>query len=137
MSKHNSTTREERAQSLIQSGAVTLVPGSRTARVAGSGKNVYTVNRDGCTCPDFQKRGGPCKHQLAAAELCRLYRACRREAKATGRTRLPAALGRALVNGTRAVAPARTTVTYRDDSQDDLFNPVATEIRPAALSCAA
>jgi hypothetical protein len=32
---------------------------------------VYTVNGAHCTCPDFLRRGGPCKHSLSVGLLSR------------------------------------------------------------------
>jgi hypothetical protein len=32
---------------------------------------VYTVNGAQCSCPDFLRRGGPCKHSLAVGLLSR------------------------------------------------------------------
>ncbi len=42
---------------------------------ASDGRGEYFVSQDGrgnyrfdaCTCPDYQQRGGPCKHAIAAA----------------------------------------------------------------------
>jgi hypothetical protein len=35
---------------------------------------IHSLNHVSCTCPDYVKRGGPCKHALAVA----LYRRCER-----------------------------------------------------------
>jgi predicted nucleic acid-binding Zn finger protein len=83
---------------------VSLVPGRKWATVKGSGKASYKVNRDGCTCHDWLKRGdvvGPCKHMQAVRALCTIAKLARAEARETGRCTLPAPLGRALANGTR------------------------------------
>ena len=99
-----STTREQRAQALIDAGAVTLLVGTGTAEVKGSKGAVYTVTRDGCCCPDRTKRGQACKHELSVKALCEMFREHRSEAKASGKTRIPAALARALANATPATA---------------------------------
>ena len=59
MSKRDSTTREARAQALLNTGAVSLFVGQGYALVQGSGSNVYRVTKDGCTCPDAAQRGRP------------------------------------------------------------------------------
>ena len=102
MATRQSTSRETKAQALIESGAVTLHLGRGYAHVAGSGGKVYQVSANGCTCPAFAKRGPGCKHELAVRELCRLFREHRSEARTTGRTRMPAVLARALANATPA-----------------------------------
>ena len=94
------TTREQRAQELLDNGAVSLFVGRGYANVKGSGDNIYRVTKDGCICPDRQKRGPGCKHELAVKALCEMYREHRSEARATGRTRMPAALAKALANAT-------------------------------------
>ncbi len=89
------TSREAKAIALIDAGAVTLnLDGSATVR--GSGTVVYTVRSGVCTCPDFTRRGIDCKHVLACRALCQVYRQCKADALATGRTCLPAHLAKAL-----------------------------------------
>ncbi len=99
----NLSARERKALDLISQGAVALIPGARYAIVKGTGQARYRVNKDGCECADWQKRGeqvGPCKHMLAARTLCAVYRMAEHSARRHGRTRLPAALARALAAGT-------------------------------------
>ena len=98
------TPRQRKAQELLDNGAVSLFVGRGYANVKGSGDNIYRVTKDGCICPDRCKRGLPCKHEIAVRELCRMYREHRSEAQETGRTRMPAALARALANATPAPA---------------------------------
>ncbi len=108
----NSTTREDRAIALIDAGAVTL-NFDGTATVKGSGKAQYLVTKQGCPCPDYTQRGeqvGLCKHLLAVKALCQVYRACREEARTTGRTRLPANLAKALPRGAAAAPAPKLTV---------------------------
>ena len=100
MATQNRSTRETRAQALLDSGAVSLFVGKGFAYVRGSGDALYKVTSDGCTCPDFAKRGPGCKHEIAVRRLCAMYREHRSEARATGRTRMPAALAKALANAT-------------------------------------
>lgn len=40
---------------------------SETASVMGSGGEVYSTCKDGCTCADFKARGLPCKHMYLLA----------------------------------------------------------------------
>ena len=71
----DSTTREARAQALIDSGAVTLFVGEGRAEVRGSEGVVYVVTKTSCGCKDFTQRGVElCKHRLAAKALCAEYR---------------------------------------------------------------
>jgi len=112
-----STTREAKALDLIQSGAVSIFPGREYATVKGSGKATYQVNRDGCTCPDFTRRGGPCKHQLSVKAICTGIRLLREQAAQTGRVTLPANIGRALHNA--AVAQRQQAAAL----DDILFTP--------------
>ncbi len=108
-SRTHSTTRQDKAIELIQSGAVTLNLDG-TATVRGSGKAVYTVTKTGCPCPDFTQRGVDCKHILATRALCKVLRACCEEARQTGRTRLPANLAKALPRGAAAAPAPKLTV---------------------------
>ena len=96
MSKSQSTTRETKAVELIQSGAVTLFVGQGMAEVKGSGSNVYRVTKDGCTCPDRQKRGQPCKHEIACRQLCAEYRELKAKADQGERIRPSSALLQAI-----------------------------------------
>ncbi len=114
--RKQSTTREDRAIALIDAGAVTLNLDG-TATVKGSGQAVYTVSKQGCTYPDYAKRGADlgdadfmCKHRIAAQALCQAYRQCQCEARETGRTRLPANLAKALPRGAAASPAVRLTV---------------------------
>jgi len=111
MVTRNSTTREDRAESLLHDGRVALYPGRAFADVIGSKGECYRVDRRGCTCPDYQRRGQDCKHVLAVRQLCRDYRAAQAEARATGRAHLPAHLARALVNATQRQRCQRCGVT--------------------------
>lgn len=119
-SNKSTTTREDRAMALIESGAVSLVVGRNWSIVRGSGKASYRVSRDGCTCPDFTKRAVECKHIIAVRGLCGAYRVVRAQAKRTGRCRLPSALGRALANGTVELADRKRRLVELDD---ELFGP--------------
>lgn len=129
------TARDRKALDLIERGAVSLLPGRKYAIGNGNGKATYRVNRDGCVCTDWQKRGeqvGPCKHMIAARALCGVYRVMQDRAKRTGRCRMPAALARALANGTAAtVARKRRTAALVDDQSDLIapndLNPVAAD----------
>ena len=38
------------------------IPQTGFARVKGSGGEIYLTSLDFCGCPDFEKRGRPCKH---------------------------------------------------------------------------
>ena len=96
MSKRDSTTREARAQALLNTGAVSLFVGQGYALVQGSGSNVYRVTKDGCTCPDRQKRGLPCKHEIAVKLLCGEYRAWKAKAGQGERIRPSSALLQAI-----------------------------------------
>lgn len=97
-------TREDRAANLLATGAVTLNLDG-TATVKGSGKAIYTVTKESCSCPDFQRRNLDCKHRIATRSLCGLYRACRDQARETGRVRVPYLLSLALPKG-GATTPA-------------------------------
>ena len=81
MARNTNTSREAKAQELLDTGAVSLYVGQGYALVQGSGANVYRVTRDGCTCPDRQKRGQPCKHEIAVRSLCGEYRAWKAKAE--------------------------------------------------------
>ena len=89
----DSTTREARAQALIDSGAVTLFVGEGRAEVRGSEGVVYVVTKTSCGCKDFTQRGVEwCKHRLAAKALCAEYRALKAKAAAGERVRPSSAL---------------------------------------------
>ena len=90
--------RDQKALDLIHAGKVHLIPGQRFGLVDGSKGQCYTVSRDGCSCPDWTNRQvvGGCCHMRALRTVCRLYKAARAEARETGRTRLPWAVGLAL-----------------------------------------
>ena len=91
-----STTREARAQALIDSGAVTLYVGQGYATVKGSGNVSYTVTKDACGCPDFQRRGINCKHRIAARWLCTEFRLLKELAQRGERVRPSTALLQAI-----------------------------------------
>ena len=82
MARNTTTSREAKAQELLESGAVTLYVGQRYAEVRGSKGETYKVTHEACTCPDFQRRGVDCKHRLACRELCRQYRELKAKAAA-------------------------------------------------------
>lgn len=127
------STRQQKALTLIEAGAIALVPGRKWATVKGSGKASYKVSKSGCECPDYKRlgldAGDPgfmCKHRLCLKALCDLARIARREARETGRCRIPAPLARALAAGTRETAErARRLAEIAADDQSDLF-PVQT-----------
>ena len=81
MATKNTSSRETKAQELLHNGAVSLFVGRGYALVQGSGSNVYRVTKDGCTCPDRQKRGLPCKHEIAVRSLCGEYWAWKAKAE--------------------------------------------------------
>ncbi len=78
---NKNTSRETKAQELIESGAVTLLVGTRTAEVRGSRGETYTVTHEACTCKDFERRGVDCKHRIACRLLCEEYRRCKAAAE--------------------------------------------------------
>ncbi len=96
MQRNHNNSREAKAQELLQSGAVSLFVGQGYALVQGSGSNVYRVTKDGCTCPDRQKRGQPCKHEIAVRSLCSEYRAWNAKAEQGERIRPSSALLQAI-----------------------------------------
>ena len=96
MATKSNTSRETKAQELLDTGAVSLYVGQGYALVQGSGANVYRVTRDGCTCPDRQKRGQPCKYEIACRQLCAEYRDLKAKAEQGERVRPSTALLRAI-----------------------------------------
>ena len=92
----NLTTREARAQALIDAGAVTLYVGQGYAEVRGSKGVTYFVTRDQCGCPDFQRRAADCKHRIAAQRLCAEYRRLKAAAQRGERVRPSTALLQAI-----------------------------------------
>ncbi len=76
------TSCETKAQELIQTGAVVLLVGTRTAQVRGSKGETYTVTHTTCTCKDFERRGVDCKHRIACRLLCEEYRELKAKAAA-------------------------------------------------------
>jgi hypothetical protein len=58
--------RMDRAATIVERGGVQVEPyGWSVASECTEGK-AYTVTPDGaCSCPDFARRGGPCKHAVA------------------------------------------------------------------------
>lgn len=124
------TPRQKKAIQIIEAGLVAFVPGESHVIVTGSKGEQYRCNRTECTCPDFKRRGGPCKHQLASDAIVTVYRAARAEAKRTGRCRLPASVAKALTNGTLLKQErSRALAAILDGDQDDLF-PAQTLDRP-------
>ena len=89
---NQSTTREAKAQQLIDASAVTLYVGQGYATVRGSQGVTYTVTKDACGCKDFQRRGGDCKHRLAAKALCAEFRQLKAAAERGERVRPSSAL---------------------------------------------
>ena len=74
MPTKNTTSRETKAQALLESGAVELYIGLGVATVQGSKGTIYHVSRGtGCDCPDRIRRDQPCKHELAVKQLCDEY----------------------------------------------------------------
>ncbi len=64
----SAATREEKAneiplESIERDGDSYLVPSS-------DGKRKYRVTAASCTCPDYERRGVKCKHQLSVERLC-------------------------------------------------------------------
>ena len=96
------TSREQRAQELIDAGAVTLYVGQGYADVKGSRGITYTVTRESCGCPDFTQRGVECKHRLAARRLCAEYRELKAKAERGERIRPSTALLQAIRWPTKA-----------------------------------
>ena len=92
------TSRETKAQELIDAGAVALFVGHGYAEVRGSKGVTYTVTRDACGCMDYLRRGGAtdCKHRIAARRLCQEYRELKAKAAAGERVRPSTALLRAI-----------------------------------------
>lgn len=100
-------TREDRALTLIESGAVQLFPGRGYALVQGKSDR-YTVTRESCVCRDFEL-GNECKHRLATQSVCKLYRDCATEARETGKTKIPADLYLALVDCSQRAGQKRAS----------------------------
>ena len=96
MTPTQSTTREQRAQTLIDSGAVTLLIGTGTAEVRGNRGITYIVTKDGCCCPDRTRRGATCYHEMAVRQLCAEYRALKAATERGERVRPSTALLRAI-----------------------------------------
>lgn len=70
-------TRQDRARALVDSGAVKLTSTGAIVQSESDPKAVYLVHRQhGCSCKDYELRGGqPCKHILAARLFCARARA--------------------------------------------------------------
>ena len=100
------TSRDQRAQGLIDSGAVTLYVGQGYAEVRGSKGVTYTVTKEACGCLDFVRRGVDCKHRRAARRLCAEYRELKAKAAAGERVRPSTALLQAIRWPDRPKAPA-------------------------------
>jgi hypothetical protein len=60
----------DRAEAIVQKkGQISQnADGSFTVRSQSKHNESYTVRGTSCTCPQFQYRGGPCKHVLAVRE---------------------------------------------------------------------
>ena len=94
---NQSTTREAKAQQLIDSGAVVLHVGQGYATIKGSGNVSYTVTKTSCGCKDFTQRGVEWyKHRLAAKTLCAEYRRLKAAAQCGLRVRPSTALLQAI-----------------------------------------
>ncbi len=59
------TTREEKAEVLVREGRVQPLPIEGLYQVKGSQSYVVNLKEGTCTCPDYARRGGKCKHLLA------------------------------------------------------------------------
>jgi hypothetical protein len=81
MPTKNTSSREAKAQELLNTGAVTLYVGQGVAEVLGSRGITYTVTKDQCGCPDFTRRGVECKHRQAVKALCDEYKVCKAAAQ--------------------------------------------------------
>lgn len=113
--------RDLKALDLIHAGKVHLILGQKFGLVDGSKGQSYTTSRDGCSCPDWTNRQvkGGCCHMRALRTVCTLYKTARAEARETGRTRLPWAVGLALRPITREDAPAASVPTYQGPAETD------------------
>lgn len=98
MVKAKYPSKADKAQALIDAGAVRLFPGLGYATVVGSKGDTYTITRqDGCNCPNGKSRDPrSCYHAEAARILCEEYRRLSAQARETGRVTIPPALMRAL-----------------------------------------
>ena len=103
---NQNTSRDQRAQELIDAGAVTLFVGRGYATVRGSKGVTYTVTKGACGCLDFVRRGVDCKHRRAARRLCAEYRELKAKAAAGERVRPSTALLQAIRWPDRPKAPA-------------------------------
>ncbi len=81
--KHPPSTREQRGIALFREGAVSEHGDLFVVR-GGSRKYTVSLDRETCTCPDFQARRSACKHQFAAT-LAEAKRRCRRAARTADR----------------------------------------------------
>ena len=127
MATKSNTSREAKAQELLNSGAVSLYVGQGYALVQGSGSNVYRVTKDGCTCPDATGRGAVCKHELAVRTLCQEYRRLKAAAARGEVVRPTSALIQAL-DWQFKPAPCRTCgrPTVHDECADCFLGHVPT-----------
>jgi hypothetical protein len=63
--KHPPSTREQRGIALFREGAVSEHGDLFVVR-GGSRKYTVSLDRETCTCPDFQARRSACKHQFCS-----------------------------------------------------------------------
>ena len=96
MATKNTSSREAKAQELLNGGAISLYVGKGYALVQGSGGRVYQVGSTGCTCPDATSRQVTCKHELAVRQLCAEYRQLKAAAQRGERVRPSTALLQAI-----------------------------------------
>ena len=89
---HKNTSRESKAQALLESGAVQLFVGQGHALVTGSKGTTYRVTKAGCECPDAVKRQRDCYHTLAVKQLCAEYHRLKLAAELGERVKPSAAL---------------------------------------------
>jgi hypothetical protein len=131
------TSREQRAVEILNAGLVAYVAGDAYVTVTGSAGESYRASRDGCQCADWTNRGSltgeRCKHMLAGATICGLYRECRAVAARGETVRLPLALYVALTNGTaRKGERSRALAELAAADQSDLFAPNPADCRICA-----
>ncbi len=82
--KHPPSTREQRGIELYRSGAVSERGDLYVVR-GGSRKYTVSLDRETCTCPDFQARRSACKHLFAVVVYAAKKR-CRRAARPADRS---------------------------------------------------
>lgn len=57
--------RQQRAQAIVASGGVRKNGTGYYVASQSQAHTEYWASTERCTCPDYKKRGGPCKHMLA------------------------------------------------------------------------